>query len=139
EILESVSTIRSQRTAANGPRSPRQLLRSGAQLGAPAGVVSLLLLRGRLARADLRLCGSGARAPGDVRCGCGLDRRRSRSGALHDLRAVGSEGACRAASPPFDGDAAAVARARADLQGSAGAVDGEGSQYLRMSGVSAPA
>ena len=60
-----------------------------------------------------------ASSENDRRDGARLARGRARPGALHDLPAVGREGARRALPAPRHDDARPVARAQSDLQGAA--------------------
>ena len=68
-----------------------------------------------------------------------LARGRRRSGAQHDLRPVARAGARRAVPAALDGHADAVARARADLQGAAGAAVRQATLDARVPRLSAAA
>ena len=74
-----------------------------------------------------------------LRDGRGLDRRRPRSGEEHVLRPVARARARRAVPAAVDGGAGALARAGADLQGTAGGPEGSRSLDPRLPRLSAAA
>ena len=121
------------RHAPDRQAAPRSSRRRAAELGRAAGAVRLLLFRRRLARADERL----RRHQPDCRATrydnvADWIAAGRRSGAQHVLRPVAGARARRAVPAAVDGHADAVARARADLQGAAGAADREGSVDARL-------
>ena len=116
-----------------------KLCRRAGQLGAHAGPVRLLFLRGGLARAYHRLRGyfedQGKLAGSSARlAGCG-----ARSRALHHVHPIACSAACRIAFAVFDDHATGLAGARPYLQGAAREHCGKRPEHLRIPRVPGPA
>ena len=112
-----------------------QLLRGPVQLDAPPGRLSVLLLRGRLARPD-----HGIRDPrGHQRLhpgnGHGLAERGPRSRKIHHLRAVGHPGARRTLPGLRHVHPGALAGAQPHLQGPDKAAGPQGPGHPRLFGL----
>src|SRR6185436_11995771 len=128
----SASKTRPFWNAADRPVAPRQLPRRSQELGRTPVPVRVFFLRRRLAHADdglRRHQGAAEIHPGDADR---LAGRGPQPRSLDAVRAVAGPGTRRAAPVAVDDHAAGLARARAELQGSAGAAQGKGSRHLRL-------
>src|SRR3984893_4906106 len=126
------------RHAPHGQSASGQLSRRPRQLGAAAGRLRMLLLRGELACPDH---GPGEQQPGareHRRDGRGLAGGGARSRAKHALHPVARARARRASPALFHGHPAGLARARPHLQGDGRAARARIS-LVRPPGIPAPA